>query len=153
MSSPYRRVRSRTDESKPRALHWVEEGRPVGPQLDKLFEEARRQSLLVSRRRSERETLEFIEQTADTSMEDDFSMRTIVTQKNKVTIPAEVRRKLGIKPGWRLDWQPVEGKEEILIRVIPDRGELTRRLLGASRKLSPDRDAVAEFVAERTGEG
>ncbi|HEX6899774.1 MAG TPA: antitoxin MazE-like protein [Thermoanaerobaculia bacterium] len=31
-----------------------------------LAEEARRQSLLVSRRRSERETLEFIEQTADT---------------------------------------------------------------------------------------
>jgi len=31
-----------------------------------LAQEARRQSLLVSRRRSERETLEFIEQTADT---------------------------------------------------------------------------------------
>lgn len=29
-------------------------------------EEARRQSLLVSRRRSEREALEFVEQTADT---------------------------------------------------------------------------------------
>jgi len=29
-------------------------------------EEARRQSLLVSRRRSERETLEFVEQVADT---------------------------------------------------------------------------------------
>ncbi|HEX3552049.1 MAG TPA: hypothetical protein VIA62_02340 [Thermoanaerobaculia bacterium] len=31
-----------------------------------LAQEARRQSLLVSRRRSERETLELIEQTADT---------------------------------------------------------------------------------------
>ena len=31
-----------------------------------IAQEARRQSLLVSRRRSERETLEFIEQTADT---------------------------------------------------------------------------------------
>jgi hypothetical protein len=31
-----------------------------------LAQEARRQSLLVSRRRSERETLEFIAQTADT---------------------------------------------------------------------------------------
>jgi predicted transcriptional regulator len=31
-----------------------------------LAQEARRQSLLVSRRRSERETLDFIEQTADT---------------------------------------------------------------------------------------
>jgi predicted transcriptional regulator len=31
-----------------------------------IAQEARRQSLLVGRRRSERETLEFIEQTADT---------------------------------------------------------------------------------------
>jgi predicted transcriptional regulator len=36
-----------------------------GGELD-LTQEARRQSLLVSRRRSERDTLEFIEETADT---------------------------------------------------------------------------------------
>ena len=36
-----------------------------GGALD-LAQEARRQSLLVSRRRSEREALEFVEQTADT---------------------------------------------------------------------------------------
>jgi AbrB family looped-hinge helix DNA binding protein len=87
------------------------------------------------------------------SMEDDFSMTTTVTQKNMVTIPAEVGRKLGIKPGWKLDWQPIEGKEEILVRVIPDRGERARRLLGAGRKFSPERDAVSELVAERTAEG
>ncbi|HSN88195.1 MAG TPA: AbrB/MazE/SpoVT family DNA-binding domain-containing protein [Thermoanaerobaculia bacterium] len=80
-------------------------------------------------------------------------MITTVTQKNMVTIPAEVGRKFGIKPGWRLDWQPVEGREEILVRVIPDRGELARRLLGAGQKLSPGRDAVAELVAERSAEG
>jgi AbrB family looped-hinge helix DNA binding protein len=80
-------------------------------------------------------------------------MITTVTQKNMVTIPAEVGRKFGIKPGWRLDWQPVEGREEILVRVIPDRGELARRLLGAGRKFSPNRDAVAELVAERSAEG
>ena len=80
-------------------------------------------------------------------------MITTVTQKNMVTIPAEVGRKFGIKPGWRLDWQPVEGREEILVRVIPDRGELARRLLGTGQKLSQDRDAVAELVAERSGEG
>jgi Protein of unknown function (DUF3018) len=37
----------------------AEEGNPIA-------QEAQRQSLLVSRRRSERETLEFIERTADT---------------------------------------------------------------------------------------
>ena len=75
-----------------------------------------------------------------------------VTQKNTVMIPAEVGQKLGIKPGWRLDWQLVEGREEILVRVIPDQGELARRLLGTGRKFSPDRDAVAELVAERSAE-
>lgn len=80
-------------------------------------------------------------------------MITTVTQKNMVTIPAAVGRKLGIKPGWKLDWRPVEGKEEILVRVVPDRAERARRLLGAGRKYSPDRDAVADLVAERAAEG
>lgn len=61
-------------------------------------------------------------------MEDHLSMITTVTQKNVVTIPAEVGRK------------------------IPDRGEQARRLLGAGRKFSPDRDAVADLVAERAAE-
>jgi AbrB family looped-hinge helix DNA binding protein len=80
-------------------------------------------------------------------------MITTVTQKNMVTIPAEVARRFGIKPGWKLDWQPVEGKNEIIVRVIPDRGERARQLLGTGRKFSPDRDAVAELIAEREAEG
>lgn len=80
-------------------------------------------------------------------------MITTVTRKNRVTIPAEVVRKLGIKPGWRLDWQPIEGKEEILVRVIPERRELARRLLGTGRKFSPNRDTVSELVVDREAEG
>jgi AbrB family looped-hinge helix DNA binding protein len=80
-------------------------------------------------------------------------MITTVTQKNMVTIPAEIGRRLGIKPGYRLDWQPVEGKEEILVRVIPDRGELARRLLGAGRQFAPERETVAELIKERATEG
>ena len=38
----------------------------LGTEENPIAEEARRQSLLVSHRRSEKETLEFIEQTADT---------------------------------------------------------------------------------------
>ncbi|MCX6050377.1 MAG: AbrB/MazE/SpoVT family DNA-binding domain-containing protein [Chloroflexi bacterium] len=80
-------------------------------------------------------------------------MITTVTQKNMITIPAEIGRYFGIKPGYRFDWQPVEGKDEILVRVIPDRGELARRLLGAGRRCAPERDAVVELVAERAMEG
>jgi bifunctional DNA-binding transcriptional regulator/antitoxin component of YhaV-PrlF toxin-antitoxin module len=80
-------------------------------------------------------------------------MITTVTQKNMVTIPTEVTRKFGIKPGWKLDWQPVEGKDEIVVKVIPDRGELARRLLGAGCRFSLHRDSVAELIAEREAEG
>ena len=80
------------------------------------------------------------------------SMITTVTQKNMITIPAEVGRRFGIKPGYRLDWQPVEDKDVILVRVIPDRGELARRLLDAGWRVSPERDAVAELIAERAKE-
>ena len=79
-------------------------------------------------------------------------MITTVTQKNMVTIPAAVGRQYGIRPGYRLDWQPVEGTDEILVRVIPDRQELARRLLGAGRRFSPERDAVADLVAERAAD-
>ena len=76
-------------------------------------------------------------------------MITTVTQKNMITIPAEVGRHFGIKPGYRLDWQVLEGRDEILVRVIPDRAELARRLLGAGQRFAPNRDAVAELIAER----
>ncbi|MEW6488440.1 MAG: AbrB/MazE/SpoVT family DNA-binding domain-containing protein [Thermodesulfobacteriota bacterium] len=80
-------------------------------------------------------------------------MITTVTQKNMVTIPAQVGRAMGIRPGWKLDWEPVAGTDEIRVRVIPDRAELARRLQGSARHFSPERDAVAELVAEREAEG
>lgn len=82
-----------------------------------------------------------------------ISMITTVTRKNMVTIPAEVGRAFGIKPGWKLEWQPLEGTDEILVRVIPDRGELARRLAETGKKYSPERDAVAELIEERQSEG
>ncbi len=81
------------------------------------------------------------------------TMITTVTQKNMVTIPAEVARRYGIKPGYRLDWQPTENPDEIVVRVIPDRAELARRLVGEGRRFSPERDAVAELLEERSSEG
>jgi AbrB family looped-hinge helix DNA binding protein len=80
-------------------------------------------------------------------------MITTISRRTMVAIPAEIRRRLGIKPGYRLDWQLVEGREEILIRVIPNRSELARRLLGAGRQFAPERDAVAELIQERAAEG
>jgi len=79
-------------------------------------------------------------------------MITTVTQANMIHIPPEVERRFGIKPGDRLDWQFLEDKDEILIRVIPGRGALARQLLGDGRRFSPEKDAVAALIAERAAE-
>ena len=79
-------------------------------------------------------------------------MITTVTQKNMIPIPAEVGRHYGIKPGYQLDWQVVDGTDEIRVRVIPDRSALARRLLGKGRRFSPERNAVQELVEERAAD-
>lgn len=78
---------------------------------------------------------------------------TTLFRKNRVTIPAAVERGTGIWPGGKLDGEPVAGSDEIRVRVIPDRAELARRLLGSARQFSPERDAVAGLVREREAEG
>ena len=52
-----------------------------------------------------------------------------------VTIPRAVSDRYGIKPGWKLDWIPGTGEDELLVRLIPDRAELGRRLRGRGRRL------------------
>jgi len=66
-------------------------------------------------------------------------MITTVTPSHTIPIPDDISRKFGIQPGWRLDWSPIEGRDEILVRVIPGRGELARRLLWAGQRFSPER--------------
>ena len=66
-----------------------------------------------------------------------------------VTIPAEVGRHFGIRPGFRLDWVPVPGTDEIRVRVIPDRAELARRLMGAGAHHSPGVDSAIGLMEER----
>jgi AbrB family looped-hinge helix DNA binding protein len=75
-----------------------------------------------------------------------------VSAENTVAIPPEIRRRLGIKPGDRLEWEPVEGTDTVLVRRVTDRGELARRLCGSGANLAPERDLVAELDAERERE-
>ena len=81
------------------------------------------------------------------------SMITTVTQKNMVSIPAEIWKKLGIRPGYKLDWHALEGKDEILVKVLPDRAELAKRLKGLGASLVSGSDLAAELDAERELEG
>jgi bifunctional DNA-binding transcriptional regulator/antitoxin component of YhaV-PrlF toxin-antitoxin module len=78
------------------------------------------------------------------------TMTTIVNSKNMVTIPVEIARRFGVKLGFSFDWFATGKPDEISIRVIPDRRELSRRLKGAGKIHSPERDSVSELVNERS---
>jgi bifunctional DNA-binding transcriptional regulator/antitoxin component of YhaV-PrlF toxin-antitoxin module len=80
------------------------------------------------------------------------TMKTTVTTKNMVTIPAELSRRHSVTPGCKLDWESVSDSE-IRVRVIPKRGELARRLMGRGRKfLRPGADPVRDLIEERVRE-
>ena len=79
-------------------------------------------------------------------------MTTTVTSKNMITIPMEIARRFGVKPGFSFDWFDTGRPDEIAIRVIPDRKELSRRLKGAGKSYSPSSDSVRELLQERSEE-
>ncbi len=79
-------------------------------------------------------------------------MESKVTTKNMVSIPQKIARQYGISPGWKLDWRPGQAPDELIVKIIPDRSERARRLLGKGMRLSPERDAVGELIAEREKE-
>ena len=79
-------------------------------------------------------------------------MISTVISKNMVTIPREIARRFGVKPGFSLDCFETGMPDEITIRVIPDRKELSRRLKGTGKSYSPVRDSVSELFQERTEE-
>jgi AbrB family looped-hinge helix DNA binding protein len=80
------------------------------------------------------------------------SMITTVTGKNQITIPAKLARELGIAPGTRLDWTK-GGDGMLVIKIIPNRAELARRLAGRGRKhLRQDSNPIRDLVEERVRE-
>ena len=76
-------------------------------------------------------------------------MVSLISTKNMVSIPQAIARQYGIQPGWKLDWVPGRNADELVVRVIPDRAEMARRLKGQGRQYAPAVDSVADVVAER----
>ena len=66
-----------------------------------------------------------------------------------VTIPPDIGREFGIRPGTRLEWaKAADGL--IAVRPLSRRGELARQLLGAGRHLmTPGTDPIADLIRER----
>jgi len=80
-------------------------------------------------------------------------METTVTTKNMISIPTAISRQFGIHPGWKLDWKESGNSDEIIVTVIPDRGERGRRLQGKGSYIQTEKDSTAMLAAEREWEG
>lgn len=76
-------------------------------------------------------------------------MITTITGKNQVTIPAQLVKQLELEPGTQLDWN-VNAEGVILVRPLPRRSELVRKLEGMGRSwLKPGQDPIADLINER----
>lgn len=61
------------------------------------------------------------------------SMITTVTGKNQVTVPVAIANHADIHPGTRLDWEPGETKDTIIVHVLPDAATIASRLRGRGK--------------------
>jgi AbrB family looped-hinge helix DNA binding protein len=76
-------------------------------------------------------------------------MTTTVTESNQVSIPPEIARDFDIHPGTQLEWANA-GEGTILVKPLPNRGNLARQLMGAGRRwLKPGADPVGDLIRER----
>jgi bifunctional DNA-binding transcriptional regulator/antitoxin component of YhaV-PrlF toxin-antitoxin module len=76
-----------------------------------------------------------------------------MTGKNQVTVPAELARKEGLRPGTRLEWRSTEREHVLEVRILPDPAQIAASLRGrgnAGRRLSGS--AVDRLVHERKNE-
>lgn len=70
-------------------------------------------------------------------------MKTTITGKNQVTLPAELVRELDWQPGTQLDWSKTDDGKLIATRR-PTRGEILRKAMGLARA-RPGSDPIAEL--------
>jgi len=80
-------------------------------------------------------------------------MITTVTGKNQITIPSEIARETGIKPGTRIDWMVSNDPAELRCIILPAPSSVAKRLRGAGKHLlKPGQDPIAELLVERLAE-
>lgn len=76
-------------------------------------------------------------------------MTTTVTESNQVSIPPDIAREYNIRPGTRLAWAKSD-KGAILVKPLPNRGELARELMGEGRRwLKPGDDPIGDLIRDR----
>jgi antitoxin PrlF len=73
-------------------------------------------------------------------------LQSTITSKGQVTVPVEIRRKLGLRQGDRVEF--AEKDEDTVIRRAPDLKNPFERYKGALKGLKGSRRAVTRWVAD-----
>jgi AbrB family looped-hinge helix DNA binding protein len=80
-------------------------------------------------------------------------IRSTVTGKNQVTIPAAVARELKIEPGMQVEWELRREDCVLIMRPVESRAEKVKRLEGLLQSyLKPGDDPIADLIRERIRE-
>lgn len=80
------------------------------------------------------------------------TMITTVTERGQVSIPAEIRRQLGLEPGQRLCWEVVADRECVVRVATPQRVPGAVAMLGYAKRFRKVRRTRAWMADLREGE-
>jgi AbrB family looped-hinge helix DNA binding protein len=81
-----------------------------------------------------------------------MAIRSTITGKNQITIPAAIVRELDLQPGMQVEFELGE-ERAVTMRPVLSRGELARQLQGKWKHLfPPDSDPIGDLIRERIEE-
>lgn len=73
---------------------------------------------------------------------------TVVTDRGQVSIPAELRKALGLTKGRRVIWERVSDRELRVIRVADDEPTGALSVLGFARRFRPEPRTTESWMNE-----
>jgi AbrB family looped-hinge helix DNA binding protein len=78
---------------------------------------------------------------------------TVVTDRGQVSIPADLRRELGLVPGRRLRWERITGAEVRIVVLAEEKPAGAQAMRGFARRFRPEARRTDDWMRElREGE-
>ena len=78
-----------------------------------------------------------------------MAIKSTITGKNQLTIPAAIVRELQLEPGMQVVWE-IEADRTIVVRPVLTRAERVRQLEGKWAHLfPPGSDPISDLIRER----